>query len=458
MASQSPWPLMPPKSTELRLSHFDENVYRADSGSLLYRFVDALCGDAGAGSLKKEIFAARLGGALEGIYFNDLDYVFGNIHFLARTSEESYPYDPMNQSLDSDKWDEVRIKDAWYRARIKDFFTACTMGGTMDGVRMAVQAAISCDCELQEVWRYADILQADTVGLGDYLGRAPFTARNELTVIPHKKVISPREMRLLRDMLDRICPVDTIVTISKDGLAVSAPVKVRSAAADSAYYEVQKLVTPSPLIDELPAPEMLAADLDPTDQWLMSGSPELAPYRAFNISSEYGYYYLVGGGTRSPIDSVTYGTLAGDGSVTPERPFELYEATGEFTEWRAYDTADSPDNYPGGKFGLTPGAEPALNPDKSTYRFTYASQGDYVAAMKAQVKSVGGEADDLHYRLPIQKASQNKRVFWPNLAIAYSAPARDSSVTTPWITRTGRTTRTDARNASMFVKSSGGAV
>lgn len=458
MANQTPWPLMPPKSTELRLEHFDEDVYRADRLSTLYKFIDALCGDAGAGSLKKEIFMARLGGALENIYFSDLDYIFGNIHFLSRTTEESYPHEPATQSLTSDQWDDVRTKDAWYRARIKDFFVACTMGGTTDGIRMAVQAATSADCDVQEVWRYADVLQAGEVGagaegIGSYLGRSPQTARNEVTIIPHKAELSARESRLLRDMLSRICPVDTIITVEKEGMLLSTPLAVRSAAADSSYYEVQKVVTPTPLIEDLPPPELLAIDLDPTEQWLFKGSPELAPYRAFNISSEYGYYYLVGGGARSPIDSVTYGTLQPDGGVLPEKSLELYEASGQYTEWQEYEIADSPDNYPGGKFGLTPSASPALNADRSPYVFAYESQAAYVEQMKQQVAAVGGEADDAHYRLPIQKQAQNKRVYSPDLAIAYSAPARDSSVTTPWIQRRQRTRATDLRNANTFVRS-----
>jgi hypothetical protein len=434
MASQNPFPLMPSKSTEWRLDHFDENVYRADPSSRLYKFMDALCGDAGAGSLKKEIFAARLGAALEGIYFSDLDYIFGNVQFLSRTQSESYEWEPVSQSLTSEKWDEVRVKDAWYRARIKDFFVACTYGGTPDGIRMAVQAATSADCDIQEVWRYAD---NNEYNLGTYVGRAPVTSRNEFNVVPHKANLTPREMRLTREMLARICPVDTIVTVQSTGLAVWKAEPVRAAAADSCYYEVQKVITPTPLIKDLPAPELLAIDLDPSEKWLFSDSPELAPYRAFNISSEYGYHYLVGGG-RSPIDSVTYGTLQADGSVKTERPLELYEASGQFTDWREYDLADSPDNFPGGKYGLTPSAAPALNADKTPYRFQWPAQSEYVASTKQQVVEVGGEADDFRYRLPIQKQGTNKRVFWPELAIASTPPARDSSVTTPWLARRRR--------------------
>ena len=35
-----------------------------------------------------------------------------------------------------------RIKDAWYRSRITEFFAACTAGGTHEGIRRAVHAAV----------------------------------------------------------------------------------------------------------------------------------------------------------------------------------------------------------------------------------------------------------------------------------------------------------------------------
>ena len=170
MASQDPFPLMPPKSTELRLMHFDEYVYTGDNTTILYKLVDALCGTVGAGQLVNEIFLARMAGALETIYFNDLDYIFGRVSFLVRSPAESYSYNPQIDMLTSDQWDEVRVKDAWYRARIRDFFTACTMGGTPDGIRMTVQAAVATDADIYEVWRYRD-----NFGLTEDLGRSPIT-------------------------------------------------------------------------------------------------------------------------------------------------------------------------------------------------------------------------------------------------------------------------------------------
>lgn len=485
---------MPPKSTELRVEHFDENVYTASPDTILYKFLDAMCGDSGAGSLKKEIFLQRLSGALEGIYGNDLDYIFGNVRFLSRTGSESYTYDTMTAMLTADQWDEVRVKDAQYRARIREFFLAAAAGNTVEGVRQAVHAATSVDCQVLETWRYID-----NFGLSEGLGRADgisyaavnvvtghrvfFTderpvvakadatayvtgladaydwlvekvqARTELTVVPMKQNLTPYETRLLRGMLERITPQDSIVTINPDGLSVHVPVRIASAAADSCYFQVEKTVTPTPAASDLPAPELLAIDLDPTEQWLWSKSPEIAPYAQFNITQEYGYYYLISGGARSPIDSVGYGTLNADGTVTTEQPFEWFEQTEQYGPWASYDKADSPDNYPGGKQGLTPNAKPALNPDRTSYRFPYASQAAYVATKKASVLAVGGEADDQRYRLPIEKPASFKRTFTPDLAIAYTSPIRDSTITSSWTSRRPRRSTSELRNPSSFVRS-----
>lgn len=766
-------------------------MYKGDTTTNLYKIVDALCGDGGAGDLTKQYFLARLSNALETIYFNDLDYIFGNVSFLARSPAETYTFNPLIDMLTSDQWDEVKVKDAWYRARVKDFFIACNMGGTPDGIRMCVQAAIAVDCDLFEIWRYcadeeteiltqsgyrrhdelnegdevltlnmatglaewqpvlaintfpvtnepmlsvemgrrhsslttldhrwpvqrrvrredgirrySDIsirrshelstedrfiraaavanlpdqpkytdslvelvgwfvteghihtnpqggrytglnicqshkvnptkvdrirsaltktfgqgvqtfttrtgkradraaqwresvapskpditlfrlntvagevlcrlapnkvasmdfinslteaqlrifldaclagdghtrkdgyrsicqnsldrlipiqiaatllgiptsLQApqttghcrpthvlsfseksrfvtplgqgrknanhirytgtvwcpstpngtwfarrrgttyftgntDNFGLTADLGRA--TARNEVVVRPHKASLAPVEFRLLRDMLDKLKPADVIVTINLNGLAVSSPISVNAATADSTYYEVQKVVTGTPALTTLPPPELLAIDLDPTERWLFSDSPELAPYAAFNITSEYSFYYLMGGGGRSPIDAVSYGTLQPDGSVKSEPNFEIYKTTSQFTAWQEYPKADSPDNYPGGKFGQHPGYEPAVNGDSSPYLFSYTSQLDFVTQKQAQVQAVGGEADDHRFRLPIQGEITSKITYTPEKAIAYTTPAKDSTVTTSWTSYRKRTSIYDLRN------------
>lgn len=483
MSSQAPFPLMPPKSTELRMAHFDENVYNTDNTTLLYRLIDTLCGDGGAGTLKKEIFVQRLSGALDGIYGADLDYIFGSVRFLSRTTSESYAHNPATEELTSEQWDEVMAKDAQYRDRIRRFFSACNKGGSAEGIREAVLAATSGDCQVMENWRYIDNFGL-SAGVGRGIGRSwaavelstghrvyfddrsgavahvagrpgwsveEVRSRSEVTVVPLKSGLTPREARLLRGMLDRITSQDTVVTLDTNGLAVNMPVMIRAAAADSSYFQVEKVVTGAPVLDNLPREE-LARVLDETHLWLKAGEPRLAPYARFNITQEHGYHYLVSGGRRSPIDSVTYGTLQPDGTVAPEEPFTWYEDTGQFGPWTEWERADSPDNYPGGRFGLTPARAPALNPDRSPYVFPHASQAAYVEARRQKVLEVGGEVLDNRYRLPMQKPGASRRSYTPDLAIAYSAPVRESTVTSSWTSRRGGAVLSNLRNPSILVR------
>ena len=406
-----------------------------------------MCGDSGAGSLKKEILMQRLSGALQGLHGADLDYIFGNIHFLSRNSSESYTYKPQTDMLTSDQWDEIAVKDEWYRNRIREFFIGCGLGGTTDAVRTIVHAATSVDCDVLETWKFLD-----NYGLGANLGRTGLSLRSEFTVVPHKDELAPSEARTLRDMLDKVMPQDTVCTISTTGLAVNAPVAIRSVASDSTYYQVEKIVTPTPVIAQIPAPELLAIDLDPTDSWLFSMDPVLAPYAQFNISSECGWYYLVSGGFRSPIDSVDYGIIS-DGRLRPERPFERFEETGQLGPWMSYELADCPENYPGGKFGLNPQQAPALNSDRSPYHFPWTSQAAYVASKQAEVGDLGGYADEIRYRLPDEKAGVVKRTYTADLAIAYRAPGMDSTITSSWMSRRQSSMTPEVRDPNSFIRS-----
>jgi hypothetical protein len=478
---------MPAKSTELRMDHFDEKVYKiGDETTILFKFLNALCGDAGAGSLKKEIFLQRLSGALDSIYASDLDYVFGNIRFLSRADSEAYDYDPMTQQLTTEKWNEVNAKDAQYRNRIREYFTACTHGNTIEGIRQAVHAAISVDCQVMESWRYIDNFGISTpVGrsVGNSYAATDLTTghrvffsqdiaqtfvnsqttpsswatervkgRNELTVVPYKATLTGRESRLMLQMLNKISNLDTVLTINPNGLSVYSPIKIQAITSDSTYYQVEKIVTGSPILGELPAPELLAIDLAPSENWLRPGSPELAPYAQFNISQEYGYYYLVSGGKRSPIDTVSYGTLLPGNRIAVAPNFEWSEESGQYGDWSRYEKADSPDNYAGGKFGLTPTQAPALNRDQSPYQFPYTSQYDYLTKKRAEVIALGGQAEEKRYRLPAQKPNFSKRTYTPDLAIAYTAPVRESTVTSSWSSRKPRYLGNEQRNPSLFVR------
>lgn len=153
---QATIPLLPTKDTALRLRHFDSDVYNLDESSALYAYVDALVGDAGVGTLKKQLLINRLNASLDTTHFDDLDSTFGNIFKIARFASETYSYNPETDLLTTAQWAEVHVKDAWYRARVKNFFTALGLGGTPDGLRVMVRAALGVDTEIYEMWRFQD--------------------------------------------------------------------------------------------------------------------------------------------------------------------------------------------------------------------------------------------------------------------------------------------------------------
>lgn len=565
--SNLPFPYMPLRSTATLFENFDTAAFTDDPKSNIYSFVDALAGGSGAGNLIQQIFFTNLSAALENCYFEELDYIFGNVKFLSRTQAESYPYSPLTEQLTSDQWDEIRVKDAWFRARIKEFFAACQLGGTPEGIRKCVSAAIATDCTIMEVWRYID-----NFGLSGALGRSgvgnlapqsapaaypgqygPYTnnsgqaqsgatvttytggdryvsidritgqqiysaikpettttwvtnnvrPRNEVVIKPHKSTLSPVETRNLRGLLGRMMPADTIVTVDLNGLSVSTPIPVSGAASDSCYYEVIKQISPSPLILQLPDPEYLPVDLLLTEQWLLKkptsqtdsssrgwsgyarhapergpfsdlmnivtgvftlegGKPiptsrkpvnkQEAPYAAFMQSAQFSYYYLVGGGKRSVVDSVTYGTLQPNGSVTREINFQTYQEDSSYTDWVPYDKADSPDNYPGGRFGLNPAQAPAQNPDGTNYVFPYTSQSAFVYEMIKKIQAQGGIADETQYRLPVQKPKTSVYTYYPEYAVANYPPTKESTISSSITRQRTRTLANNLNNPANFVR------
>jgi len=435
-------------STTQRLAHCDPSVYTGTAGTILYKIVDALCGTTGAGALINEILLARMAGAMETLYFHDLDYIFGQIGFLSRSPAESYPYNPTVDLLTSDQWDEVRVKDAWYRDRVKQYFIACSQGGTPTGIRTCVNAAIAVDCDLFEIWRYTD-----NWGLGANLGRAPVSARNEIVVKPHKETLEPIEMRLLRDMLDRMSPIDAIITVDTQGLAVQTPVPVATATADSTYFQVERLVTATPVLAQMPPPQLLPIDLLPSEQWLFRAqtTPQVAPTAAFNATQEYSQYYLYGD-PRSQIDAVTYGTLQPDGTVKTEQNYSVYQTFEQYTEWKTYELCDCPGNFPGGKYGIHPAQAPALNPDGTPYHFAWDSQLEWITHEIERILGIGGIADAFHYKLPVSAPSQVMFTFYPDYAVATTAPARDSTVSTSLTRRRQRPNTFNLRDPHIFVR------
>jgi hypothetical protein len=430
------FPYLAPRSTASRMVHFSQDVYNISASTHLYNLVDALCGDGGAGTLKKELLFANFEQNLNTIFFRDLDNIFGKIAGFWRYASETYTYDPANQMLTTDEWNEVMTKDAWYRQRIKDFMMALSLGGTPQGFIMMCRAALGVDCELYEVSYYVDSGFYSNV----QLGRTNASLRNELVVQPHKSDLSAGDVYKLNGLFEQTRPRDTVVTIDPNGLALHIPIDTQNVAASSTYFQVEKNVTGVPDIAKLPANQQLAQDLqlDPSYLWIQPGVSTPAPYPAWTTSQENSQYYVYSYDNNTAIDTIQYCEDTGDVRKLHFTPFSYYTTNepASWGPWTPFDLADSPDNYPGGKNGQTPFSAPALNRSGTAYVFPYASQADFIAKQTNSIVALGGQVSGSNYRVPLTKYDDTDRRTWdPTLAVPLAPPTKDSTVQTGWVRR-----------------------
>lgn len=418
-------PKLPPVDTHTRLVDYSEGLYNIDPSTHLYKFIDALTGDAGAADLKKQLAVARLNNSLESTHFFDLDRLFGNILQLERLTSENYPYNPFNDMLTDEQWDEVRVKDSWYRARCQDFLTACSLGGTLEGFTVMTHAALGTTCDVYEVWRYMDDL-----GVSEELGRT--NKRNEVVVRPHKENLTDRERRLLLQALDRIKPIDIIITIDVHGVGLHKPVDLTNVSADSSYFEIQRWVTGSPDLNLIPPPEYLREEVFDGETWITPDETSLAPTVAKNSTQESSVIYQYHDQKTSAIDEVTYSIYA---KGEERKEVDFIEFGGDqtvYSDWINFPLADSPDNYPGGRGGRTPYREPAINTDGTPYAFPYQSQKEYVDEMREMVLTGGGEVSGNRYRIVLTRGGQRTHVIEPSSVFKGGSPTGNSKVTTGW--------------------------
>lgn len=192
--TQSSNPLVEPLgglvSIDELMDAFPVEVYHTGSDSRLYKFVSALCGDAGAGILKKQALAMRL--KMEGplLVFRDLDDYYSTVLTFPRIRSELYnydqasqllldtSYDPTNIAVEKQIWDKIHAADSSYQKRVINFMHATRLGNSLEGMTLAALAGSGEDCEVVENYRYLfDQQSDDPLGLeklGDTTGTAEF--------------------------------------------------------------------------------------------------------------------------------------------------------------------------------------------------------------------------------------------------------------------------------------------
>jgi len=173
-------PLDGPTTIDSVMDRFPEEVYQQGPDTHIYRLLQALCGDAGAGLAKKAAYIERLKWEAQLFSFGALDQ-FGTTYKFRRLRDETYQ-DNWQDALTPEQWDAIFLADQSYRHRLADFFNATRLGQAPDGMALASQSGSGIPTEIFEQYRYIfDLYSDDPLGI-DPLGETISTS--EYVVIP----------------------------------------------------------------------------------------------------------------------------------------------------------------------------------------------------------------------------------------------------------------------------------
>lgn len=414
-------PLISAIDTQSLMAHLDDLTYDKSPTSHIRHIIEVLCGESGFGQLLYQSVRDWLNGGVETAWLGFVDQLFASIYGLPRIYAESQPYNVSDAILTADEVSEALVKEAWYKARFVELMHALNSGGTVKGFRYAVMAVMYCDCDIYETWRYKK---------EDFpVGRLEYTLYNEVVICPYDKTVTEQQKELLLRVLDRLKPAETVVTIDVNGIEAYTHKPVRSVTASSSYFEIVKTLTNSVDNSKLPsAAQLFDADYAyGYDSQLKLAVGEKAEVRKAiqNRTQEYSEYYAYDKSTVSQIADVTYDILDLNGKQKTEKNFTSKTSTIQWSAWQSFAIADSPDNYPGGKFGRTPKRAPAVNKDGTDYIFEWQSQDEYESWKAEKILDNGGEVENGKFRLRLA-VSVSATTYTPDMSLVSINDASNS--------------------------------
>lgn len=178
-------PLGGPKNVKLYTDRFPDEIYHKAPESHLIRFLTALIGPAGIGSLRKDSLNARLILEASGLELFDLDSFYANPLSFPRILEESYLEDPSGL-LPSEALAQIRSTDSRYKNRVLDFISGAKAGNSPFGMRLVAKSGLGHDAQIIENYKYLfDQHSDDPIGF-DYYGKTLST--EEMIVLPSREV------------------------------------------------------------------------------------------------------------------------------------------------------------------------------------------------------------------------------------------------------------------------------
>lgn len=178
-------PLGGPQGVQSYLDGFPDEVYNKSIDSHLVKFLYALLGPVGIGSVRRNYLEARLVYEDHGLELSNLDQFYGNPFQFGRIEDEEYTENVLGL-LSQEDWEKIRSKDARYRNRVIDFMSGARAGNTPLGMRLVARSGLGHEVEIIENYRYLyDSNSDDPLGL-DYFGRTQFL--NEMVILPRQEV------------------------------------------------------------------------------------------------------------------------------------------------------------------------------------------------------------------------------------------------------------------------------
>lgn len=393
------------------MQHFDDEYFDKSDTSHIRHLIEALCGASGLGQLLYDSVRAWLNGGVETAWLGFVDKLFASIYGLPRIYSETVAFNASDAMLTADEVNEVLVKEAWYKSRFVELMKALQAGGTVRGFRYATMAIMYCNCDIYETWRYKK---------EDFpVGRLGYTLYNEVVICPYSKTVTEQQKELLLRVLDRIKPADAVVTIDMNGLSAWTDRQVRSVCASSTYFEISKTLTNSVDNSKLPSKSTIFGDdyAYGYDAYLNLKTGEKTEVRKpiQNRSQEYSEYYVYDKSSVAQVSDVKYTKLSGN-EETAEQDWSVKKYETKFSAWQSFTTVDSPDNYPGGKYGRTPMLAPAVSKDGSPYIFDWTSQADYVKWKSDEVIKNGGEVKGNQFRVRLYQ-STSATTYLPEMSL-----------------------------------------
>ncbi len=311
-----------------RLDRFG-NIYNLSNNSHLFRFLASLCGDSGAGQLKKDMLLPRLEQQLDATHFANIDRLYGNPLGLPRLSEEIYNYHPETDFLNSAQWDEVLAKDASYRARCLIWMRALIAGPTPRGMALAGEAAIGVECDVWERYQYVQFPGGDISQ--DY---SRTNGLNEFVLIPRLpgEALTQANIRAIKRLTDQLKPTNSVCTVWMDGGTHGNVARLKllplDSAATSEWHNVQRLVTGRA--------DVVWPDIDISKGLWIDTAEREAPTMAFMNSAESVTYLTITSATASSFHVGFYNQSQRALFSHLESANEVYPPT------EAYDTGIAP--------------------------------------------------------------------------------------------------------------------